>query len=117
MAELTHGHPALDVRTGAGDHQGGFEFDVSGAGEDGAVGAVEERVRFEELDGVLGTEKFKIKSEGEEKPFEAMDKKLAGMKGRKSRNVSHLPNGLGEAAKAQAILAGGERGAGGGMDW
>nr|OQO29816.1 Nitrite reductase [NAD(P)H] [Rachicladosporium sp. CCFEE 5018] len=62
----------------------------------------------EELDGVLGTKKFVIKREGEEKPFEKMDKVLeaTSMKGRKSKNVSHLPNGMGEDAKAQQILAG-----------
>lgn len=70
----------------------------------------------EELDGVLGTSKFKITKEGEQNPFEGLDKKLKVMKGRKSVQASHLPGGLGEAAKANAILAGGERGAGG-MDW
>lgn len=69
-----------------------------------------------ELDGVLGTEKWKIKKDGEVDPFASMDKKLKEMKGRKAMQASHLPNGMGERAKAQAILAGGERGAGG-MDW
>lgn len=72
----------------------------------------------EELDGVLGTEKWKIKKEETEAhgPFEALDKKLNQMKGRKGIQASHLPNGLGEGLKAQAILAGGERGSNG-MDW
>lgn len=70
----------------------------------------------EELDAVLGTEKFKVAKENEDEPFKNIDKKTKMMKGRKSKQASHLPNGLGEVAKAQAILAGGERGAGG-MDW
>ena len=70
----------------------------------------------EELDSVLGTEKFKIAKENEDEPFKNLDKKTKFLKGRKSKNASHLPNGMGEAAKAQAILAGGEREVGG-MDW
>ncbi|KAK4631225.1 Nitrite reductase [NAD(P)H] [Fulvia fulva] len=72
---------------------------------------------IEELDSVLGTEKFKIKKDETEKtsPFEALDKKFK-MKGRKPFAASHLPNGLGERGKAQAILAGGERSSGG-IDW
>jgi len=68
-----------------------------------------------ELDSVLGTEKWKIKKEESGDPFEAFDKKIK-MKGRKPFAASHLPNGMGEKAKANAILAGGERGAGG-LDW
>lgn len=75
---------------------------------------------IEELDGLLGTEKWRIKKEETEgePPFEKLDKKLDAMKlkGRKGFQASHLPNGLGEKAKAEAILAGGERGANG-MDW
>ncbi|KAF2622313.1 nitrite reductase [Macroventuria anomochaeta] len=72
----------------------------------------------EELDSVLGTEKFKIKKSETEDPFVALDKKLERMKlkGRKGMQVSHLDNGLGEKGKASMILAGGERGAGG-LDW
>ena len=70
----------------------------------------------EELDGVLGTEKWRIKKDGEQNPFESMDKKLKPMKGRKGVHASHLPNGLGAPGKTQAILAGGERGSAG-MDW
>ena len=71
----------------------------------------------EELDGVLGTEKWKVRKEETEteSPFEKMDKKL-NLKGRKSFSASHLPHGLGEAAKVKAILTGGERG-NYGMDW
>ncbi|KAK3670364.1 hypothetical protein LTR78_009717 [Recurvomyces mirabilis] len=71
----------------------------------------------EELDGVLGTSKWKIKKEETETDeFAAVDKKLKAMKGRKSFQASHLPNGLGEKAKAEMILSGGEKGANG-MDW
>ena len=70
----------------------------------------------EELDAVLATQKYKVTKDTETKPFESMDKKMSGMKGRKGINTSHLPNGLGMHEKAQAILAGGERGQGG-IDW
>ncbi|KAK5118751.1 hypothetical protein LTR85_007957 [Meristemomyces frigidus] len=71
----------------------------------------------EELDGLLGTERWKVKKEETEvDPFESMDKKLAGFKGRKGVQASHLAGGLGAKGKADAILAGGERGANG-MDW
>lgn len=71
----------------------------------------------EELDELLGTERWKVKKEEtEDNPFEKMDKKLVGFKGRKGVSASHLANGLGAKGKADAILAGGERGANG-MDW
>lgn len=71
----------------------------------------------EELDAVLGTQKWLVRREGEEKPFEQMDRKLKPvMKGRKGVSASHLPNGLGAQGKAQAILVGGERGSSG-IDW
>jgi nitrite reductase (NAD(P)H) len=70
----------------------------------------------DELDNVLATQKYKVKKDTETKPFESLDKKITAMKGRKGINVSHLPNGLGMHNKAQAILAGGERGSGG-LDW
>ncbi|KAK0288104.1 hypothetical protein LTR35_003578 [Friedmanniomyces endolithicus] len=71
----------------------------------------------EELDGVLGTEKYKVrKEETETHEFDAVDKKLKTMKGRKAIQASHLENGLGEEAKARKILSGGERGSQG-IDW
>ncbi|KAK0992018.1 hypothetical protein LTR54_011524 [Friedmanniomyces endolithicus] len=71
----------------------------------------------EELDGVLGTEKYKVrKEETETHEFEGVDKKLKTMKGRKAIQASHLENGLGEEAKARKILSGGERGSQG-IDW
>ena len=71
----------------------------------------------EELDALLGTARWAIKKSETKDPFEALDKKLkASQKGRKGMQVSHLENGLGEKGRAAAILAGGERGAGG-LDW
>ncbi|KAH7128652.1 hypothetical protein B0J11DRAFT_275865 [Dendryphion nanum] len=72
----------------------------------------------EELDSVLGTEKWKVKKSETGDPFDKLDKRLdiLKMKGRKGVVVSHLENGLGESKKAAMILAGGERGAGG-LDW
>jgi len=67
----------------------------------------------EELDSVLGTSNFVVKKDNEEKPFEKLDTKI--LKGQKGKFVSHLKNGLGSEAKANAILAGGERN--GGIDW
>jgi len=69
----------------------------------------------EELDAVLGTEKWKIKKEETVDQFESLDRKMK-LKGRKPWEASHLEGGLGAKGKADAILAGGERGAGG-MDW
>lgn len=73
---------------------------------------------IEELDSVLGTEKWKVKKSETSDPFDKLDKRLdiLKMKGRKGVVVSHLENGLGEQKKAAMILAGGERGAGG-LDW
>jgi nitrite reductase (NAD(P)H) len=70
----------------------------------------------EELDRVLATEKYKVRKDTETKPFESLDRKITAMKGRKGINVSHLPNAMGMHQKAQAILAGGERGSMG-IDW
>lgn len=70
-----------------------------------------------ELDEVLGTEKWRVKKEGEVNPFESLDKKFKPLKGRKGVSASHMPNGLGAHQKARAILAGGEGGGGGGIDW
>ncbi|KAF2472991.1 nitrite reductase [Lindgomyces ingoldianus] len=72
----------------------------------------------EELDSVLGTEKWKIKKSESEDPFEALDKKLKAIqgKGRKGVMISQLEDGIGENRKASMIVAGGERGAGG-LDW
>ncbi|KAF2101437.1 nitrite reductase [Rhizodiscina lignyota] len=70
----------------------------------------------EELDSVLGTEKWKIKKAETTDPFEKLDKKLERMKGRKGLQASHFEGGKGEIATAKMILAGGERGANG-IDW
>lgn len=72
---------------------------------------------IEELDGVLGTEKWKIKAEESVDPFEALDKKLKGMKGRKAEDASHS-NGLGSKGTADSLLAGNGSGARlNGMEW
>lgn len=73
---------------------------------------------IEELDGVLGTEKWKIKKEETEKTgeFQKLDRQLVKMKGRKPFAASHFRDGMGEHGKANAVLAGGERGSSG-MDW
>jgi nitrite reductase (NAD(P)H) len=70
----------------------------------------------EELDALLGTERWRVKKEESEDPFVKLDEKLRGLKGRKGKMVSHLDEGLGQHKKAALILAGGERGAGG-LDW
>ena len=70
----------------------------------------------DELDGVLGTSKWKIGTENEGNPFPGLDSKVKSMKGRKGLQASHMSDGLGAEGKAQAILAGGERGSIG-IDW
>ncbi|TKA81982.1 Nitrite reductase [NAD(P)H] [Cryomyces minteri] len=72
----------------------------------------------DELDAVLGTSKWVVRARETEDPYAQLDKKLARLqlKGRKGVQASHLPNGKGERAAANAILAGGERAAAG-MDW
>ncbi|KAH7052055.1 hypothetical protein B0J12DRAFT_61879 [Macrophomina phaseolina] len=79
----------------------------------------------EELDALLGTSRWQVKKEETTDPFAELDRKLEkqmqakGNKGRKvnlSMEKSHLENGLGEAARATQILAGGERGSSG-LDW
>jgi nitrite reductase (NAD(P)H) len=74
---------------------------------------------IDELDGVLGTEKWKIKKEESgPDPFEKMDAKLAGMKGRKGVSASHLHGGKGAIATADNLLAGRDVGASiNGMEW
>ncbi|KAL2686293.1 hypothetical protein IWX47DRAFT_907751 [Phyllosticta citricarpa] len=83
----------------------------------------------DELDALLGTERWRVRADESTDPFEGLDRKLlgkekVGFKGRKPFEKSHLPNGLGEQAKARSILAGGEAGCGGGgvgggagLDW
>ena len=69
-----------------------------------------------ELDGVLGTSKFVVKKEDTTDPFESLDKKL--MKGQKGKIVNAMKAIDTTKARANYILAGGERnGGGGGMDW
>merc|ERR1739842_198852 len=67
----------------------------------------------EELDALLGTERWKVKAEETEKQpsMDKLETKVKTMKGRKGLQTSHLPGGMGEHNKAEAILAGSERGA------
>ena len=67
----------------------------------------------EELDARLGTTKWKVKKGEGVEPFEKLDEKLKGMKGRKPFGESHFPNGAGEIRAAREITAGGN----GGIDW
>ena len=79
----------------------------------------------EELDGVLGTSKWKVTTKDSEDPYAKLDEKLKkdsmkGYKGRKVQSESHLSKeegGLGEMGKAAAILRGEEKNRDGGMDW
>ena len=74
---------------------------------------------IEELDSVLGTEKFKIKKgESGPDPFEKLDAKLKGLKGRKGVSASHLNGAKGSVGTADSILAGQGTGARmNGMEW
>jgi nitrite reductase (NAD(P)H) len=73
---------------------------------------------IEELDSVLGTEKWRIKKDETRDPFEKLDQKLRGMKGRKGIDASHLNGGKGSKGTADNILAGQGTGARiNGMEW
>jgi nitrite reductase (NAD(P)H) len=73
----------------------------------------------DELDSVLGTEKFKIKKEESgPHPFEKLDERLKGLKGRKGISASHLNGGKGAAGTADSILAGrGTSASVNGLEW
>ena len=71
----------------------------------------------EELDQRLGTSRWMVRKLDETKPFERLDEKLKGMKGRKPFKESHLSNGMGEERVVKEIVAGGEVNGGGGIDW
>ncbi|KAF2233635.1 nitrite reductase [Viridothelium virens] len=72
----------------------------------------------EELDALLGTERWRVRADETEAPYKELDRRLerSRMKGRKGVGVSHLEGGRGADGKAMEILAGGERGSVG-MDW
>lgn len=59
----------------------------------------------EELDSVLGTDKWRIKKDEVGDPFEKMDVKLRNMKGRKGIQATHLEKGHGGKRTAKQILA------------
>lgn len=60
----------------------------------------------EELDSVLGTERWRIRKGEVGDPFEKLDEKLRNMKGRKGIQASHLDGAPGERTRAEQILAG-----------
>ncbi|KAG8526490.1 uncharacterized protein KY384_008690 [Bacidia gigantensis] len=63
----------------------------------------------EELDARLGTNKWKVKEEEADKPYNKLDERLKGMKGKKSS----LVNGTVPIKPPREITAGGD----GGIDW
>ena len=65
----------------------------------------------QELDAVLGTSKWKVKKTETSSPFKALDKRLKGLKGRKSFERSHLNSDI-----RPSLTAGGAC-EGGGIDW
>lgn len=74
----------------------------------------------EELDALLGTERWKVRKGETEDPFAKLDAKLRGMKGFKGRKVageSHFKDGPGEKGKAEQILNGEEAKGANGIDW
>jgi len=74
---------------------------------------------IEELDGVLGTQKWKVRKEEAVDPFVALDKKLKGMRGRKVEQK--IGGGIrvgGLDAGTRAPITTGSGGCGsGGIDW
>jgi nitrite reductase (NAD(P)H) len=74
----------------------------------------------EELDGVLGTSKWKIKKDETSDPFDKLDERLKSMKGRKAKLVGYATNGVGinlaEGAAASKSTKVGGSGADG-VDW
>ncbi len=62
----------------------------------------------EELDGVLGTSKWKIRKDETSDPFTKLDNKIKAMKGRKGLAATCLENGKREIASAAAAN---------GIDW
>ena len=67
-----------------------------------------------ELDGVLGTQKWRVRSEETESPYRKLDEGLKGLKGRKPFGDSHLKDGAGEEGAVRQILAAGKED---GIDW
>lgn len=71
---------------------------------------------IDELDKVLGTDKWRVKKDGEQNPFEALDKKFKPMKGRRAVPTRQINGIAAQQGTPQPILVGGERGSSG-MDW
>jgi nitrite reductase (NAD(P)H) len=59
-----------------------------------------------ELDGVLGTEKWKVRNGEAPDPFEKLDQRLKAMKERRGLQASHLMNGKGERAYYRGTIFG-----------
>ncbi|TID26846.1 nitrite reductase [Venturia nashicola] len=72
-----------------------------------------------ELDSVLGTARFVVRKEETTDPFLKLDRRLAGMKGRKARGASYFGGGgKGEGGTAESVLKGEGTGARvDGMEW
>lgn len=68
----------------------------------------------EELDQRLGTTRWMIKRSESKDPFERLDEKLKGQKGRKPFEKSHLKGRSGDKEAARGII---QAGAQNGMDW
>ncbi len=78
----------------------------------------------EELDGVLGTTRWMVKKEETTDPFEKLDRKMKGMRGRKVGYPGFASNGgmdgemNGAPRPSQTVAVGGGNGeGGGGLDW
>jgi nitrite reductase (NAD(P)H) len=69
----------------------------------------------DELDGALGTQRWKVRREEAVDPFVAVDRKLKGMRGRKVGVVESGSGVGGVDGGRRAVAAGG--GCGGGIDW
>ena len=65
-----------------------------------------------ELDQRLGTGRWGVGGEGEDKPFKRLDEKLKGMKGRRPGGVNGV-DAVGDRALPREVMAGGD----GGIDW
>lgn len=67
----------------------------------------------EELDRRLGTSRWMVKKSVSKDPFERLDGKLKGLKGRKPFEKSHLEGGIGDKEAARGVV----RRTGNGMEW
>lgn len=68
----------------------------------------------EELDRRLGTSRWMVKKSECKEPFERLDEKLKGLKGRKPFEKGHLEGGIGDKGAAREVI---RSSAQSGMDW